>query len=490
MGQTRSHGSSGPPRSGVIPIVAEAIKADGIGTASGNGAASANGAPLLCRCKSFELRTVTMKTIKAKPVSRKFLENQLGEAAKRDREADQFTKTLLTCVDILANGTGGMIVSVIHEDMLQGQLNFDYLDGGLHTKCFRDVSKNIGEDNFGIMLELLTAHNQTDRWEKQELEALCKRIPEAQKYKELLGQPKDGAITISHQGSVKGAAMHLKYQSEKFQLRNHAGTRHASALGFAEHLCTKFKGDLLPGVVFARSDAGGAHAFIPRPEGEPLVLHFDTLKIPSQADMLKIFREKIIANGQLLMKKQPVLARTGQDGEQMISVVSGKVTSSRTIDSGFMVIRANTPDQEYYALEKDNFEKHYEVSGRDLAETENLETMAEFTRASTEQLITKGFRLYRPRLDACRWAYKVKEEDLKGMPTSCFQSAWDPTVLQPLRPGDILGMPAPEEKAFEIYWIHPHVLNSYAKCTMEEVRFARAASMDNYNVKYTKHGGA
>jgi len=369
--------------------------------------------------------------------------------------------------------------------LLQGQLSFDYLDGGIHTRCFRDVCRSMGDENFGIMLELLTAHNQTDRWEKQEFEALCKKIPEARKYKELLGQPKDGAITISHQSSVKGAAMHLKYQPEKFQLRNPngaaAGTRHASALGFAEHLCAKFEGDLLPGVVFARSDAGGAHAFIPQPGGEPLVLHFDTLKIPSQTDMLKKFRQKIIANGRLLRKEKQVLARTGHDGEQMISVVSGKVTSSRVIDSGFMVIRANTPDQEYYALEMENFEKHYEVLGRSLAETENLDTMAEFTRASTEQLITKGFKLYRPRLDACRWAYKVTEEDMKGMPTSCFQSAWDPAVLQPLRPGDILGMPAPEEKAFEIYWMHPHVLNSYTKCTMDDVRLARQATLKKYS---------
>jgi hypothetical protein len=228
---------------------------------------------------------VPKKDIVATHMSREGIKDQLRAVAQHYREADQFTKTLLTCVDVLANGVGGMIVSVIHEDVLQGQLRFDYLDGGLHTRCFRDVCRNVGDDNFAIMLELLTAHNQSDKWEKQELEALCKKIPEAQKYKELLGQPKDGAITISRQGSVKGAAMYLKYPSEKFQLRTQngaaSGTRHASALGFAEHLCTQFEGDLLPGVVFARSDGGGAHVFIPQPWGEPLVLHFDTFSLPS-----------------------------------------------------------------------------------------------------------------------------------------------------------------------------------------------------------------
>jgi hypothetical protein len=460
---------------GATPIVPEAIEADGSSQAS------------LTKCRSVELRTVSKelkKMIVATHVSREGLEDKLRAVAKHDRNAEQFTKTLLTCVDVLANGVGGMIMSVIHEDVLQGELCFDYLDGGLHTRCFRDVCKKVGEDNFGTMLELLTAHNETDRWETQELETLCKRIPEAQKYRELLGQPKDGAITISHQNSVKGAAMHLKYSSEKFQLRKQngaaAGTRHASALGFAEHLCAKFEGDLLPGVVFARSDGGGAHAFIPQTSGEPLVLHFDTLKIPSQADMLEIFRDKIMASGRLLRKEQQVLARTGHDAEQVISVVSGKVTSSRTVDSSFMVIRANTPDQEYYALKRAIFEKNYELKGHNLAEVESLETMTEFTRKSNEQLISKGFKLYRPRLDACRWAYEVTAEDMRRMPTSCFQSPWDPSVLQPLRTGDILGMPAPEDRATEIYWMHPHALDSYTECTLADVGLARAASETKY----------
>merc|ERR1719401_2721707 len=137
------------------------------------------------------------------------------------------------------------------------------------------------------MLELLTAHNETDRWEPQELDALVSRIPSAKKYWEkLFGQPKDGAITASHLGSVKGAAMHLKYPSSKLQLTKSngaaAGTRHASALGFAEHLCGRCLPDLFPGVVFARSDGGGAHAFIPRVGGEPSVIHFDTSRTPSR----------------------------------------------------------------------------------------------------------------------------------------------------------------------------------------------------------------
>lgn len=214
-----------------------------------------------------------------------------------------------------------------------------------------------------------------------------------------------------------------------------------------------------------------------------MVLHFDTLKIPSQADMLEIFRDRIMREGRLLRKENPVLARTANDGEQVCTVVSGKVTSNRTIDSGFMVIRANTPDQEYYALKRSIFEKNYEVPGISLSQTERLESMAEFTRKSSEQLISKGFKLYKPRLDACRWAYEVTEEDIRQMPTSSFQSPWDASVLQPLRHGDILGMPAPEDKATEIYWMHPHALSSYTECTLADVGLARAASATKYKDK-------
>jgi len=439
------------------------------------------------RIESRELKTVSreLKCIMAEHVSRQELEAKLREVAKHDRCSETFTKTLLTCVDVLASGVGGMIVSIVHEDLLQQELSFDFLDGGLHTRCFRDVCKNLGGDTFAIMLELLTAHNETDRWEPQELVELCKKIPKAQEYREdLLGQPKDGAITISHQSTVKGAAMHLKYPSEKFQLRKKngsaAGTRHASALGFAEHLCNKFESDFLPGVVFARSDGGGAHAFIPQPSGVPLALHFDTLSIPTQQDMLKYFKDIIIAKGRLLRKEQPVLARAGTDKEQVISVVEGKVTSTRTVSPEFMVIRANTPDQEYYALKKNVFEKNYEVPGTPLDVSEKLDNMEEFTRNSCKQLMSKGFLLYKPRLDACRWAYEVTEEDMKHFPTSCFQAPWDASILQPLRKGDILGMPAPEDKATEIYWMHRHALSAYTATSLEELGLVRQASVKKY----------
>jgi hypothetical protein len=432
------------------------------------------------RIVSRELRTgtVELKHVVAKHVPRSEIDAQLRLSAKNDRDSAKLTETLLKCADVLAKGVGGMIVSVVHEDLLVDNLKFDYLDGGLHTRCFRDVCKNLADDNFATMLDLLTAHNETDRWEKQELEALVKKIPQAEAYvDQLLGQPKDGAITFSHAGSVKGGAMHLKYPSSKFQLRkpngSAAGTRHASALGFAEYLCTRMQPDLLPGVVFARSDGGGAHAFIPTEAGEPLVVHFDTLKIPSQEDMLGYFKAVIMKSGRLLRKEVPVIARPGNLGEQVISVVEGKVTSQRQIaDTTTMVLRANTPDQELYALQKHVFERNYEVDGADLAINEKMETMSEFTKRSTEQLIKKGFKLYRPRGDSCRWAYEVTEEDMKHIPTNCFQSAWDESVLQPLRTGDILGMPAPESKATEIYWMPRHALTSYTECTLEQLGLA------------------
>lgn len=215
-----------------------------------------------------------------------------------------------------------------------------------------------------------------------------------------------------------------------------------------------------------------------------MVLHFDTLKIPTQEDMLKQFKAIIMARGRLLRKEHPVLARSGlKNGEQVITVVQGHVTSSRTVNERYMVIRANTPDQEYYALDRKVFEKNYEVPGVSLNISENLEAgvMPDFSRRATKQLIDKGFMLYKPRLDACRWAYEVTEEDMKDFRSSCFQAPWDPSVLQPLRKGDILGMPAPESKADEIYWMHRNALTTYTECTPEEVELVRQLSQTKYN---------
>merc|ERR1712232_1448242 len=144
-------------------------------------------------------------------------------------------------------------------------------------------------------------------------------VPSAEQHaKKLLGQPKDGAILLDNMGTVKGVALHLKYPSARFVLMKSdgmsAGTRHASALGFAEWLGIERAAS--PSLVFTRSDGGGAHAFIPGKE-EPCVFGFKTLEVPTQDEMLILFKEKIMKKGRLMRKVLPVLIRPGRPNERV-----------------------------------------------------------------------------------------------------------------------------------------------------------------------------
>mmetsp|Transcript_55066 Transcript_55066/g.103298 ORF Transcript_55066/g.103298 Transcript_55066/m.103298 type:complete len:509 (-) Transcript_55066:116-1642(-) len=421
----------------------------------------------LTRENSGSLATTVPKNVQASHVTMEELREKFRKCTTGRQDAEQMRATLTDVADLLSQGVGGMIVAVINADILASPLKFHYLDGGLHTETMRDICKTIGEQQFSDFLYLLTAHNESDRWEDHELVALTEKIPKAADYShKLINQPKDGGIVVSHHGTVKGAAMHIKYPSSKLQLVKSngtaAGTRHASALGFAEYLCRKVDENMYPGVVFARSDGGGAHAFIPEECGVPTVMAFETLKIPTQKDMVKHFKDRITDGGQLMIKKLPQLARVAIKGETIISVVDGQITSHRVIQEESMVLRANNQNQELYALQLPNFQRTYQMPGHEL-KAENIEFVKgaglgeitkEYFRVWSKQLRDGGWMLYEPKAKA-RWVYEVKAEDLRGIATTCFQAPWDEQVLQPLKPGTILGMP---EDFSEVYWMPSETL--------------------------------
>merc|ERR1712045_652145 len=122
---------------------------------------------------------------------------------------------------------------------------------------------------------------------------------------------------------------------------------------------------------------------------------------------------------------------------------------------------ANTPDQELYALSWRNFESNYELPGMDIAENDSLDCVNSYMTLSAKQMITRGFKLYRPNREKKRWVYKVTAEDMKEVPCRCFQAPWDATVHQPLRTVDILGMP---EDMREIYWMPADTQKTYIDC--------------------------
>lgn len=123
-------------------------------------------------------------------------------------------------------------------------------------------------------------------------------LEEAPHLRALTQQPQDGAIVLLYDGSVKYAAVKLGATQARYRLVRTSvtvsGTRHAAALSLAVWLGFQSH----TGVVFVRSDSGGVHCILPKPEGEaPRVFYIptggghampptaSTVAMPSAADL-------------------------------------------------------------------------------------------------------------------------------------------------------------------------------------------------------------
>jgi len=417
--------------------------------------------------------------VQASEASRSDLQSQLDQWCLQSSGADRdaFLKTLRQCTEVLAQGIGGALIVVLHDDIIRRHIiDFNCLDGGILHRAMESIVSNINEqpDAFKTILEVLSAHTDSDRWEQENLVKLVEALPDAAGViGSLEGQPKDGAILISHLGVIHGATLQIKAAGSKKAILQKAngtaaGTRHNSSLSAAfwlsEGASVKELNLQCPGIVFTRSDAGGAHCFIPGSQsGEPpSVLHFETIHHLSQKEMLNHFKEKIRREGTLMRKKMPALGRLGIHGEQVVTLVGGRITSETRIagEKSHMVLRAATPDQESYVLPMEKFRKLYLEQGIELDDLEGATNCSPFLLDQVQQLKSKGFKLYKPRPDNRRYIYKLQSEDLKIIATRAFLSSWN--SVQPVRETDYLASP---EDCREIYLMPQEVVMSgYAEC--------------------------
>jgi len=352
----------------------------------------------------------SMMSVEAKTVELESLSEDLRTCVPaRHPQAKLFRKTLQDCLDLLAGGFGGLILAIV-DTALVPELQLSLLDNGLLMNLCMEVCPSIEEDmeTFEAVLRQFCAHNCSDRWSQHELEALAvnlegKTADVASLLGPLEGNPKDGAFILSHSGQIAAAGALLRYSSTKYQLLRadgaSCGTRHAAALALAEWIGTT----ACSGAVFVRSDGGGVHAMLPqRGGGPPCVVHFEGLKHPTQEDMLRMFRDRIMERGKLMQKVR-----------QATKSVSG-IESTKTSEC------------------------------QDITHTSS-----------------KGFEL-----DGMKWVYKITAEDMNLVPTGEFVSSWG--ALQPMRLGDFLAMPAPEDRAKEICIMDPSALSAYAAMGSED----------------------
>jgi len=402
-------------------------------------------------------------------------------------------KTIHTVADIMAGGIGGVILAIVQEEILGKELQVSVLDNNVLLECFSEAGYNVHEqrEGFSTLLDSFTAHNASDRWEQMELERLVERLPSLAEFgPDLLGNAKDGGLILSHKGNVKGAGVHLHHTAKRWQLRRQSqnektgngeaentkskgseakavGTRHASALAFAEWL-----GDQnTESAVFVRSDGGGAHLLLPQGrQHEPTVFFFETKGHPDQEAMLSMFRQKILDEGKLMVKAELGLARPGIRGERIITVVGDRVTSDVKIeDDDRMVIRASTLDQDLYVIPRRTFERNWQLPGTELDPAllggDSLQDA--LLKSEVRQLIAKGYKLYQPNPNSQKMIYTLTAVDKDNhLPTGVFTSSWG--ALQPVQEGDSLAMPHPDHK--EIYLMPPEVVACYEPVSNENRR--------------------
>jgi len=162
---------------------------------------------------------------------------------------DKAYQTASTCLDILLQGKGGIIIFVIDEQALVKSEDFPFVYLGNHafTRILQQTVDNFHtrKEAFGELLDAFCMHNETDRWERQEVGAIkrasdvCRQIlgrkPALEK---LMGQPQDGALMVDLGGGILAASTQIRLMASRWQLMRpdgtRAGTRHATGVAGVE----------------------------------------------------------------------------------------------------------------------------------------------------------------------------------------------------------------------------------------------------------------
>jgi len=276
----------------------------------------------------------------------------------------------------------------------------------------------------------------------------------AEKVAKMKGRAKDGAIVLSHSGTVLASAMNLKYPPKQWQLvkdgQHVSGTRHAGALGFAEHL-SGITDNSLAGVVFVRSDAGGVHTFLPLKT--PVAYHCCTKQHPTQEEVLAAFKNRAMHFGQQMVKMAPSMARPGHAGEIVKTFVGGRTIMQTLIENDCqMVVEEATEDRHLYVLPLQKFKLRFlwnscvELDEPTLSGPDALKAYVE---KELTQKREQGFKLYCPNPDIRRWMYRLTCDDIsKHLSTGFFHAKWG--ALMPVQPGDFLAVPFEMDEVYLI----------------------------------------
>lgn len=235
--------------------------------------------------------------------------------------------------------------------------------------------------------------------------------------------------TISYGPGTRSVGLDDEELDETRPLAQRAG---ASARGFSS------LDDTRPLVTGAGVRLGG----FPQPEPQ---IH----RHPDQAEMLKLFKMKVMARGRLMWRTGARVARPAQAGEVVITRADGAPPSSTTVqDNQWVILRADTAGREEQLLHVSDFEAEWDLPSQ-------LDSVIDGPGAAG--LYAQGFKRYLPRADQFAWIYQVTDEDLQQLlPTRGFLGPNG--AVHRLAPGDGLCLPAPEPRATSICRLPPTAL--------------------------------
>lgn len=166
--------------------------------------------------------------------------------------------------DLLSREVGGVIAVICEPESLKKSVQFSNLDGC----ALREVVERLGKDLKSVskaklalsLLRAVRGPSVSDRWAMQNVKKFSLDLGMGEDgsvvLAPLVGQPMDGAVILSPNGTIIGAAERLECQGNR-TLQNAngtcTGTKHQSALAAAESIANHAT---VPAAVLVASDGG------------------------------------------------------------------------------------------------------------------------------------------------------------------------------------------------------------------------------------------
>jgi len=170
-------------------------------------------------------------------------------------------------------GRGGTAIIICNDKRVKPSLRGSYLDNGLFTKCFQRYGRSLYGNplQFESLLRAFREHTDTDRWEKWLVERLARELGYANPPDDLVGlvgEPKDGAMVVSLNGTMLAASLKLRHgdyaPSVKRPDGKATGTRTGAVAGVMDLFCTMCdQDDDVPGLALVASDSGDIMVMLP-----------------------------------------------------------------------------------------------------------------------------------------------------------------------------------------------------------------------------------